>query len=519
MNRSLLCVACFSLLLAACGSDNGNGGSDDTGNGTGGNGTGGNGDATTPAQTFLFASDLNYSRSYSGENGWAQPLATPFSGTESDQQQRLVIDSALLGNALLPVPYHITDRLFDHLGTEPADLVDFVDQAVCSAGPVTLSGTGSSESIGPACVQASNGDNAEINFSGNLSWQTPNDDFELTYEFQDLAVQWRGEDFVINGAGALYSDLNWLLLAMDVHHSGTDTTYRYWVRHAYGLSISNPAIDMAAFHPDLGAMAQLAEGAFNSDNCAGGGYSNKSGMVANFGRVADAEAVFYYEFVGCDTYEIASGTSSDTNGNAVIPELHTAYASLGVDMGLSLAQLRDSESQHHQLTQENPGPVDQPAQQLDVAKLGTVGDSNDWVNYRLALSFDLSDLPAGISTIDDVVAAKLRLYQKGDELPVEAGIVQASLREWTGTPDNSVFDLEQPIVNMAGRGIVEPQPWWSTDVRALLGTAMDESRTHLQLVVGVSSFLFSEGDNARDFCLQATAECENPMVPTIDLVY
>ncbi|MCH8532786.1 MAG: hypothetical protein LAT65_18190 [Saccharospirillum sp.] len=519
MPKHLLSIALISLTLAACNSSSGGGGSgnndnvDDTS--TNGGSTPG---ANTPAEIFRFSSQLAFSTSYTGLNDWAQPIASLYDGNAEDQQQRQMIDTAILGNALMAVPYHLTDRLFDHLGTEPADLIDFMEQAACPAGPVTLSSQSGGESFGPACVQVSNGDNAEITFSGNLHWHQSDADYDLNYEFQNLAVQWRGEDFVINGAGALYNELSWLLLAMDVHHTATNTTYRYWVRHKFGLSVSQPQIDLVAFHPDLGAMAQLAEGAFNSDNCTGGGYADKSGVLLNGDQATEAEAAFYYGFTTCDLYQIASGTSKDANGSAVPPELHPAYASLGMDFGPSQLVWRNGTDSHYQLAQDNPGATLLAPTTATLAKLGTQGDADAYTQYHLALTFNLSNLPAGISTEDDVIAASLRLNQVDGNNPYS--FIRASLEEWTGTPD-TVFAAQNNPINLSGNNsLVEPQPWLWGDATPWLKQALTESRTELQVIVGIETMLgLNEGDAFSETCLQNGDGCTAPLLPTIEVIY
>lgn len=515
-------LTCLALALAGCNSSSSsdpdttdNSGSDDTSNNdSNGSGTAGK----TPAEVFRFSSALDYVQSYSGADHWAQPVASLYTGNPEDQQQRLMMDTALLGNALMAVPYHITDSLFDHLGTEPANLIDFMDQSACPSGPLELSNQSGSETFGPACVQASKGDNAEITFNGNLHWDQADTDYELTYEFQDLAIEWRGEDFTLNGAGALSEELSWLLLAMDVRHNATGTTYRYWVRHRFGLSTSQPQIDLVAFHPDLGAMAQLAEQAFNNNKtCTDGGFTDHSSLLLNNDRAQEAAVEMYYEFVACDVYRIGADNGADADGNAVPPELHPAYASLGIDVGLAQLAWRNSGS-HYQLEQSNPGETLLTPTQVSLAKLGTQGDSDDYNQYHLALTFDLDDLPGSIATENDVLAASLRLHQLNEGNPYS--FVRASQEEWTGVPENE-FTPDDPIINLSGTNTLNgSQPWLWGNAADWVKLALNESRTELQVVVGVETMLgFNEGEAFSEVCLNSSSECAESLQPTLEVIY
>ncbi|MDQ2077819.1 FG-GAP repeat protein [Marinimicrobium sp. ABcell2] len=463
-----------------------------------------------PASIFNAAEDLAYPERYDGETDWAAPSAA---GT---QHVRLV-DSAQLGNAVMVVPYVISNDVLQAQGHAPDDLLAFLDVRDCTTGE-GRSAQAPSQSVSD-CVQVSNADNSVIDFGGQIDWHTSDGTpFDYVIELTSVDLFWRDEVFLLSGAIGLDAAMDNLHIAVDLTHEATETTYRYWVVHNYSLSTEQPQIDAISFHPDLGAILQLGESAYlETSECVGGGFESNGALLLSGNSAEDASAQFYYANVACDVVTFEHVMSRAANDEPVAPRLFAAYASLGMDFGVAVENW--ARTSGHQLGGTSDSQLLEP-EAVDVALLGTNRDGDHWTQYEIALSYDLSDLPQEVVN-GGLLAARWHSHQIAGE-GHQNNIVRAVMTEWEGEPADSTFvgnDTQgYEVVEIMGGGM--EQPWWAFDASEMIATALAQGRTHLQVVI-TSSYIIEpeQGELAKSFCLETGNNCREPLIPAISLAY
>lgn len=505
--KRTLATLAFLVVLAGCNSSGGGNDSNDGDDSDDNTSPPADTSALTPAEVLTATASLNYQTRYNGESNWADPVAVNDRSDPAGQPQRRVIDTSMLGAALSVAPYWLAERGMEDQGLAPLSIFDFIEISGCGTG----------------CIQSPTADNAEITVSqDSVTWDTDAPEpFSAVAEITGLDLTWRGEDFQLDGALGLIEDFDQLHLAFDVIHTGTGTRYRYWMVHKYGLSTTNPQIDLVGFHPQEGAVVTPAESYFAADaGCAQGGFESEEVALLNRQSASDATAELYFGFLGCDIYFLDSTFSQDADGNPVQPNLFAAYRSLGLDFDQPVAEWPGEPDEHYQLGQDQADQFLTP-ENVEVAKLGSERNGNDWTLYEIALSFDPAQLPAGLVG-DDIEAAMVRLYQSGVGADgAVPGIVSAVLKEWTGTPESTDFvgmPAQSDLTATVSGG--PDTPWGYFDATGMVKTVFDESRTRLQVVITVMIVGEpDEGDVYQLFCLKAGNECDAGQLPALNVAH
>ena len=517
-------LAAGSLALAGCNpssSDNGDGDGNGDGNGAPpGNGSG-EVEASIPAESDLFfrAAELNYNTLYSGSDDWAVPtnLASAEAGSAEDQEQRIVADTSLLANALMMVPFYFDQALIREYDLDEDDFYQVYGLSTCADNDGTISLDSGTGTVDNYCLSAERGDGADLVVDGTFSYESdPGSDYTRQAVFDGLTIEWRGENFTASGkiADAVNEFTEGpVSAAMDVDHVGGDA-FRFWAGHVYVLSREQPQINMIGFHPDLGGLAQLAEGMYaDADNCADGAFDADAGSTLN----GPDDASYTMAFAHCNLYGFATGQSRDSGNNEPVPEYYAAYLSLGMDFGPSVSELTAAENEQFKMAMDQSDSL--TVTQPETARLGESFDANgDGQYYELALTIDLSEIDS--IAVDDVKAALIRVYQVDATEDSATGILRARRVDYDGDPSAAEFigddtnDLESAAVSL-------DSDWLTIDATEMLKDARAAGDSKLQLVV-TANYGFGdpdEGDRYREFCLSEGSSCESHQLPAASVGY
>lgn len=226
--QSYTSLAAFSaiLLLAACNDSAGNGG-----------GSTGSGDVTTTG--FAKAEALNYTTTYDGETDWAAPdeeselttLANSAFLLWNLQQVQRGIDDLVGIKTLAPI-----DDAFDEeqlpwdSGFNGAKCAPQAGTYSITSGSVTTA-SGTAELVDFCYVDADLTDHSDFVVNGSISWSNAELDSSTGYlgyfvEFSDLAVTWRGENWMLNGASETFTDSTERAFSLDATRVDTGEVFR-----------------------------------------------------------------------------------------------------------------------------------------------------------------------------------------------------------------------------------------------------------------------------------------------------
>gem|GEM_PF-5153956 len=533
MTRALLLMP---LLLVACGGSsddggptdpgdeppptNGNGNGDTPGDNGNGNGNGHNdepptdSEASGPEDAYDASDYLNYTEHYDGEADWAV-----IDGNTQDPVQ--VADATQLGNALMVLPYFVAVEVLQEEAGVPEDLLEFMDLRECGSDEEKHLGAPADSAAG--CLRARSADNAEIDYQGGVNWHQDEEVFDQMVDLQGFELDWRGETFTLDGAVGFQEDPSAIYMAFDVTHHETQESYRYWIRHSYGLSITSPQINSIVFHPQQGAVAVMAETAFAREgSCEGGGFENEVGVMLDGAADTGPNTSIQFENWACDVFGFGMVSSTDSEGAQVRQAIHPAFASLGMDFGVEVTPWTTETT--HQLGMTAEDNYLEP-ELVAVAEMGYEREGDDWTRYEIAMTYDMSDLPSELLN-NGLLTAYLSAYSPSVTDDPNITMNQAAMGDWGAEPSGSDYlgeDLTSASgqTGLAGNGGL---PWWAIDTTEMLELAIDEGRSHLNIVLQIDSTGVilgppDEGEHIVTLCASQAGECEEYELPTIHLAY
>lgn len=537
-----------SLMVAGCfggGSSSGNGDPSDDGSPPDSGETPIAGDAPEDTVRFGRALLLEYTSRYDGSTDWAS-IEAAYDGSPEDQPQRVAVDVDMLGSALASALHYMDEQVLDAGGGDDTIYGDAFHQSLgfqeCQA-PGNTSVDANGITFDNSCIVVTALDDREIVLTGEVTWQddpslpwsVPGDQPTRLVEFENLDVDWNGQSFVMNGALAdepsMFNDPDdpdarpggLLHMAWDATHQGTNRTFRF-ARRFQNTLVNPGAADDLAYHPDLGAIANLlSESWLAGDTCDDGGVDDVA-----LGLYSDTlDDNLQVGLAGCDAYFFVPESASanlDSGGDQIRPELYRLLASIGMENGSHSEWTLDPDQDDHYELAAQDGLTYLEPEAVEIGRIGGISVNGvDDTAYQITLSFDPDDIAVSGLTPGQVVAGVLRFHvasrgADGGHAQFYGGGVTEE--EWSG-------ELAKGEIWVDGAGDISlvghpDQPWHAAIVTPVVETTVDHGRPRVQMVVSTLATpgqLMQDGDYTSGICLRDEGgECAEELLPSLMVI-